>query len=152
MSMWIRLIPKQLISFSACMLICMQFTTPAYAGTHPWTSLTPLQQEALEPLKQKWDSISEKQQKRLLATTHKFQQLSPGKKARYHKNLSDWIKLSQEQRNRAREKYKAFKKVEPQKREEVKRMVLEEEAKKEIEYASDYKDETPSAGSLEEPK
>lgn len=124
-------------------LFSLQLSLPALAGLQPWVTLSPKQQEALAPLANEWNSLPEKQQKRLLATTKKFHELSPEKKQRYLKNLIEWSKLSQEQRNRAREKYKAFKKVAPEKREEVKRMVLENEAEKPTPYAPEYKDETP---------
>ena len=44
----------------------------AYAAKQPWLNLTPMQHEALAPLAQEWDSMPEKQQKRLLATTKKY--------------------------------------------------------------------------------
>lgn len=130
---------------SAFTLLCLLYSLPALAGTQPWTSLNAKQQEALAPISREWDALPENQQKRLLATTKKFHDLSPEKKQRYQKNLIEWSKLSQEQRNRAREKYKAYKKIPAEKREEIKRMVLQNEAEKAVPYATDYKDETPTA-------
>jgi len=120
---------------------------PGYAGTQPWTALSPKQQEALAPIAQEWNTFPETQQKRLLATTKGFQQLTPDKKQLFHKRLVEWSKLTREQRKRAREKYKAFEKVLPEKREAVTRMVIQSEAAKEQDmlYAPEYKDETLSS-------
>lgn len=74
--------------------------------------------------------MPDKQQKRLLATTKRYPALSPEKKQLFLARLTDWSKLSPEQRNRAREKYKALSKVPHDKREEVKRMVQQNEAAK----------------------
>ena len=49
------------------------------AATKPWTSLTPMQQEALAPIAQEWDTLPDKQQKRLLATTKRYHKLSAEK-------------------------------------------------------------------------
>jgi Protein of unknown function (DUF3106) len=106
------------------------FCTSAIAASKPWTTLTPMQQEALAPIAQQWSTLPETQQTRLLATTKRYPQLSPQQKQLFLARLTDWSKLTQEQRNRAREKYKAFRKVEPAKREEVKKMVRQSEAEK----------------------
>lgn len=116
------------LTIAAGLSICL--CTTAHAATKPWAALTPVQQEALAPIAQQWDSMPEIQQKRLLAVAKRYPQLSPEKKQLFLTQLPEWSRLTPEQRNRAREKYKAFRKAPPDKRAEIKRMVLQKEAAK----------------------
>lgn len=130
MCMWIdivfRLFHSLIVAASLSALIC----SPALAATRSWSTLTPMQQEALAPIAKQWDTMPDIQQKRLLATTKRYPLLSPNKKQLFLTRLTEWSKLTPEQRNRAREKYKAFRKVPPEKREAVKQMLLQREAEK----------------------
>lgn len=108
----------------------MVSSTSANAAKQSWSTLTPMQQEALAPVAKEWKTMPETQQKRLLATTKSYAKLSPELKQRFQTRLTEWSKLTPEQRNRAREKYQAFHKIPKEKREEVKRMVLQTEAEK----------------------
>ena len=128
----LRVLIKLILASSISLLLCM----PAYAAKKPWSTLTPMQQEALAPIAQQWDAMPDTQQFRLLATTKGYQKLTPAQKQIYLTKLTEWSKLTPEQRNRAREKYKAFSKVAPEKREAVKKMVLESEAEKTAAAAS----------------
>lgn len=109
---------------------------PALAATHPWMSLTPIQQEALAPLAQQWDTLPEKLQKRLLGTTKAYPTLTPVQKERFQTRLTEWSKLTPEQRQRAREKYRALRKIPPEKREAIKKMVKQRELEKSAAAAS----------------
>ena len=145
MCMWIKVLVKLLFQLTLVTCLGALLCLPAHAGIKTWATLTPQQQEALAPINQQWDTLPEKQQKRLLATTTRFQKLSAANKQLFQNRLKEWVKLTPEQRDRAREKFKAFNKLPHDKREEVKRMVLQKEAEKitsEIEYAPSYKDET----------
>lgn len=122
----IRVFPGLTMVVALSALLCL----PAQAATKPWSTLTPVQQEALAPVAQEWNTMPEKQQQRLLAATQRYPRLSPDQKQRFMNRLTEWSKLTPEQRNRAREKYKAFSKVPPEKREEIKRMVRQSEAEK----------------------
>ncbi len=122
----LRIFNKPALAFSLSLLLCL----PAYAAKKPWSTLTPMQQEALAPIAPQWDSMPDKQQIRLLATTKSYPKLTPRQKQLYLAKLTDWSKLTPAQRKRAREKYKAFRKVAPEKRAEVKKMVLQSEAEK----------------------
>jgi len=114
------------IVLSISVLLCL----PAHAATQKWTTLTPVQQEALAPIAQQWDAMPDKQQKRLLATTKRYPSLSPEKKQLFLTRLTEWSKLTPEQRNRARKKYIALSKAPKDKQEEVKRMVRQREMEK----------------------
>lgn len=117
-------------NLAAALILGILLSCPAHAAKQPWDTLTPVQKEALAPVAQEWDSMQDKQQKRLLATTKRYPQFTPDQKKRFLARLTEWSKLTPEQRNRAREKYKALSKVPVDKREEVKRLVLQNEAEK----------------------
>lgn len=111
-------------AFCLLCLIC----TDAVAGT--WRSLTPVQQEALAPLAPEWDRLPAQQQQRLLKTSKHYPQLNSEQKQRFHERLVEWSKLTPQQREAARKKYRAFSNVPEEHRDQVKRMVKEDKAKK----------------------
>jgi hypothetical protein len=128
--MWTEVMLRALTRLTLVASLSALLCLPAHAATQPWSTLTPMQQEALAPIAHEWSTMPEIQQKRLLATTKRYPQLSPKKKQLFLTRLTEWSKLTPEQRNRAREKYKAYSKVPADKREEMKRMVLQREAEK----------------------
>ncbi len=148
MSTWIKRISGVTRRAIPLLVAGLLLSLPTLAEAQKWPALSANQREALAPIEKLWDSLPEKQQKRLLSTARHFKNLSPEKKQRFLKNLADWSRLSPEQRDKARAKYKAFKRIPKEKREEVKRMVLEQEAEKakeaQIDYAPEYRDETPA--------
>jgi hypothetical protein len=95
-----------------------------------WIQLTPMQQEALNPLAAQWGSLPAKLQNNLLLTTKHYTRLTQDQKQRFHSRLEKWSKLTPEQRERARNKYKVISKAPPDKREQLKRMAREREANK----------------------
>ena len=128
--MWTEVLLRALTKLTLAVGVSSLLCLPAQAATQPWSALTPVQQEALAPIAHEWNTMPEIQQKRLLATTKRYPQLSPKKKQLFLTRLTEWSKLTPEQRSRAREKYKAFNKVPADKREEIKRLVLQREAEK----------------------
>lgn len=79
---------------------------------------------------QQWDTLPEAQRSRLLETAKRYPQLNHEQKERFHSRLAKWSKLTPEQRKAAREKYRAFNQVPEKEREQVKKMVQEQEARK----------------------
>ena len=123
----------KIIRFSAlaiCITFLLQASLAAAAPYKSWTQLTPIQQEALQPLSTQWDTLSTKLQKNLLHAVKRYPKLTPEQKHRFQARLETWSKLTPEQRKRAREKFSAFSKVPPEHREQVKKMVREQEASK----------------------
>ena len=117
-------LPQRLAVFGIAFALC----SPAFAA--PWHKLTPAQQKALAPLSSQWNKLPENEQRLLLRVASKYRELTPEQKARLHKRLLRWSLLTPEQRARARQKYKAFNKVPLATREQVKRMIREQEAEK----------------------
>jgi hypothetical protein len=87
-------------------------------------------------LVQQWDTLPEAQRHRLLETAKRYPHLTHEQKERFHSRLGKWSKLTPEQRKAARDKYRAFNKIPVEKREQVKRMVREQEASKAAAAAS----------------
>ena len=121
------------IRFSAlviCITLLLQASMAVAAPHQLWTQLTPVQQEALQPLAAQWDSLPSKLQKNLLHAAKRYPKLTPEEKQRFQNRLDKWSKLTPEQRKRAREKFSAFSKVPPEQRKQVKQMVRQQEAGK----------------------
>jgi len=110
-----------------CITLLLQASLAVAAPYKSWTQLTPVQQEALQPLATQWDSLSTKLQKNLLYAAKRYPKLTPEQKQRFQNRLEKWSKLTPEQRKRAREKFSAFSKVPPERREQVKQMVRQQE-------------------------
>jgi hypothetical protein len=118
--------PHRLAVFGIVLALCL----PAWAAAQPWTELSAAQQEALSPLSAQWNNLPQTEQQHLLKMARKYPQLTPLQKQRLHKRLLYWSQLTPEQREGARQKYKAFNKVPLATREQVKRMVEQQEAEK----------------------
>jgi hypothetical protein len=95
-----------------------------------WIQLTPIQQEALQPLAVQWGSLPEKLQNHLVHAANQYQKLRPEQKRRFQSRLEKWSKLTPEQRERARNNYLFISKAPPEKREQLKHRVREQEASK----------------------
>ncbi|MGC2166735.1 MAG: DUF3106 domain-containing protein [Gallionella sp.] len=117
-------------SLIGLLVIPFLFCIAIDAAAEPWQSLNPAQREALAPLAQQWDTLTDIQQDRLIKTANRYKHLTAEHKKRFQDRLTVWSKLTPEQRAAAREKYQAFKKVPVHQREEVKKMVKEEQEKK----------------------
>lgn len=127
MSMWINLVTRVFLGLLLVFTLSTVLFTTAEAAPKRWTTLTPMQQEALAPVAGEWDTMPELQQKRLIAASKRYPKLLPDQKLRFLNRLTEWSKLTPAQRNRAREKYKAFNKVPAERREEVKLMIRQNE-------------------------
>lgn len=111
-----------------CVGLLLQASLAVAVPYKSWTQLTPVQQEALQPLVTQWDSLPPKLQKNLLHAANRYPKLTLEQKQRFQNRLEKWSKLTPEQRKRAREKFSAFSKVPPEHREQVKQMVRQQEA------------------------
>ncbi len=88
--------------------------TPA-ATTHlSWLSLTPAQQQALQPLSASWSQLSEVQKKKWIALSANFNTLTPPAKERLHARMAQWAALTPKQRTLARLNYNQTQRVSPE--------------------------------------
>lgn len=71
-------------------------------GKPLWSELTPLQQQALQPLAGSWGTISEAQKRKWLAVSKNYPSLPPDGQATMHGRMNEWVNLSSLQRAEAR--------------------------------------------------
>ena len=66
---------------------------PAIASVKLWRELTPMQKEALFPLRQDWNKLPKKQQQYFLKLTEQYPDLTPAQKKEFHKRLRSWKEM-----------------------------------------------------------
>lgn len=87
---------------------------PHKGGDKPlWHSLTPAQQEALEPLAAEWDQMDGVRKQKWLQLAGRFSSMKPEERERVHERMREWAKLTPEQRELARETYNRTRKIAP---------------------------------------
>ena len=67
-----------------------------------WSELTPMQQQALQPLAGTWGTINEAQKRKWLAVSKNYPSLPPEGQATMHGRMNEWVNLSPLQRAEAR--------------------------------------------------
>ena len=78
-----------------------------------WTDLNRSQQQALQPLAQRWNTLSDSQRRKWIALSLNFERLSAEEQAKLHSRMTDWAGLTVQQRTQARRNYTATKKIAP---------------------------------------
>lgn len=67
-----------------------------------WSELTPLQQQALQPLAGTWGTISEAQKRKWLAVSKNYASLQKDGQVTMHGRMNEWVSLTPLQRAQAR--------------------------------------------------
>lgn len=88
-------------------------TLPAPTASLGWLTLTPSQQQALQPLAVSWPQLSEVQKKKWIALSANFNTLTPAAKSRLHERMAQWAALTPKQRTLARLNYNQTQRVSP---------------------------------------
>jgi hypothetical protein len=83
-----------------------------------WASLSPTQQQALEPLAVEWPKMSDLQKEKWLVIGKKYAQMKPEEQQRLHERMRDWVKLTPAQRSAARTNYARAKKLDTEEKNE----------------------------------
>ena len=78
-----------------------------------WRSLTPAQQEALQPLQAEWDQMDGVRKQKWLQLASRFSAMKPEEQMRVQERMREWAKLTPEQRELARETYNRTRKIAP---------------------------------------
>jgi hypothetical protein len=76
-----------------------------------WKSLSPKQQQALQPLAAEWDTLDSIRKRKWLAIGNKYAEMSPAEQERVQTRMRDWIKLTPAQRRSVRESYTSTQKL-----------------------------------------
>ena len=78
-----------------------------------WSELTPLQQQALQPLAAQWAQLSAESKQKWLALSKNYASLSSAEQAKLHSRMSAWVSLSTNERTEARLNFAETKKLPP---------------------------------------
>src|SRR5471032_1180746 len=70
-----------------------------------WKDLTPMQQQALEPLTAEWDKMEGLSKKKWLQIATRYASMNPDEQQRLHERMREFIKLTPEQRRQIRQTY-----------------------------------------------
>jgi hypothetical protein len=76
-----------------------------------WSTLTPLQHQALQPLASAWPTLREAQKKKWIALSANYQALPDPAKGRLHERMVQWAALTPKQRAQARLNYSQTQRV-----------------------------------------
>lgn len=79
--------------------------TPGAGAGPAWNQLTPMQQEALAPLKGEWGKLNETRKRKWIEMSARYPSLSPEAKKRFHERMLPYARMTPEQRNTARENF-----------------------------------------------
>jgi hypothetical protein len=78
-----------------------------------WKDLTPIQQQALEPLTGEWDKMEGLRKKKWLEVAARYSSMKPEEQQRLHERMREFIKLTPEQRRQVRQTYARTQKLDP---------------------------------------
>ena len=78
-----------------------------------WKDLTPMQQQALEPLSPEWDKMDSLRKKKWLDIASRYSAMKPDEQTRVHERMREWIKMTPEQRRQVRQNYARAQKIGP---------------------------------------
>ncbi|MEO7105522.1 MAG: DUF3106 domain-containing protein [Rhodoferax sp.] len=82
-----------------------------HASGSQWQSLTPEQQQILQPLAAGWDSLNSAQKDKWIALTHVYSKRTPAEQQKIQSRMVGWAALTPIQRERARLNFAETKKV-----------------------------------------
>lgn len=88
-------------------------TAAAAATDHGWSSLSPAQQKALQPLAAGWHTIDLPRRTKWIEIADRFPTLSPDEQARMQAKMTEWAQLSPADRGKARMLFQQAKQVSP---------------------------------------
>jgi hypothetical protein len=89
----------------AAVLVAVLLLAGAAHAQQAWSTLSPNQREALDPLRDNWTRLSPDQQQKWLAIANRFQGLPPAERERLQRRMDNWAQLSPGERDRARQNY-----------------------------------------------
>ncbi len=78
-----------------------------------WKSLTPAQQQVLQPLAGEWDQLESLRKQKWLEIASRYSSMKPDEQARVQERMHDWIKLTPEERRVVRQNFARAQKLGP---------------------------------------
>lgn len=79
-----------------------------------WNELTRRQQEALEPLSDLWDQLTEAHKRKWIALSRNYRSLSDDEKEKLHSRMTEWVTLTVQERIQARLNFGQTKQLAPE--------------------------------------
>ena len=79
-----------------------------FAAGPAWAALTTDQQQALNPLKDRWPQLSDLQRESLARAANHYGAMSPAQRMRFQERLIPWSRLTREQQDQARASFAQF--------------------------------------------
>jgi hypothetical protein len=86
------------------------------AAATAWSSLTPSQQSALEPLQRDWAGIDATRRQKWLEIAARMPSMSADDRQRIQQRMAEWARLSPEERGRTRLQFQEARQISPQER------------------------------------
>ncbi len=83
---------------------------------HNWSSLSPAQQTALQPLSESWREIEPARKRKWIEIAEKFPTLSPIERARIQGRMTQWAQISSSERTQVRLNYQEAQQITPRER------------------------------------
>ncbi|QAU23047.1 DUF3106 domain-containing protein [Dyella sp. M7H15-1] len=105
------------------LMLGLMAAAPSYAqnqtAPHPWNTLSPAQQNMLQPLQSQWNTLSPKRQERMLQRTQDWMKLPPEKQQEIRDRIARWQQMTPDQRELARENQHLYDTLPPAKQQEL---------------------------------
>ena len=90
------------------LLACATCWAAAPAGhANDWNHLSPLQRQALAPLRQRWPSLSAVQRSKWLNIAARYPALSPQQREVLQRRIGEWVRMTPRERRLARQTFLA---------------------------------------------
>lgn len=83
-----------------------------------WSSLSPAQRLALQPLEPQWNSIEPIRREKWLTIANQFARMAPHEQERLQERMAEWARLTPQERRLARQIYAGTKRLPPEKKSE----------------------------------
>jgi hypothetical protein len=78
-----------------------------------WKELTPVQQQALEPLHAEWDKLDSIRKKKWLDIANRYSAMKPDEQARVTERMREWVRMTPEERRQVRQNFARAQKIGP---------------------------------------
>lgn len=78
-----------------------------------WKDLTPVQQQALEPLAGEWDTMEPIRKQKWLGIVKRYASMKPDEKIRVQERMREWVKMTPEERRQVRQNFSRAQKLDP---------------------------------------
>ena len=102
------------------LMLGLMAAAPSYAqNQHPWNTLSPAQQNMLQPLQSQWSTLQPKRQEHLLERTQDWLKLPPERQQEIRDHIARWQQMTPEQREQARQNQHLYDNLPPAKQQEL---------------------------------